>query len=63
MISNNSSVQIKLIIMYTIGIVILSLLFVYLRLINHRWFNRFSIYLLTLIIIMVIIWGIVIKLP
>ena len=63
MINNNSSVQIKLIIMYTIGIVILSLLFVYLRFISHRWFSRFSIYLLTLIIIMVIIWGIVIKLP
>ena len=63
MIAADYAVQIKLIIMYAIGLAVLAALFIYLHHLAGRWFNRFSGALLIIIIVMLIILTVVSRLP
>ncbi|QBP18948.1 hypothetical protein [Acetilactobacillus jinshanensis] len=63
MISADFAVQIKLIIMYTIGLLALIATFIYLHHITRQWITKFSLSLLAVIIIMAIILFITVKLP
>lgn len=63
MLSADFAVQIKLIIMYALGIIALIATFFYLHHVTHQWLSKFSIRLSIIIVIMLIILTVVIKLP
>ncbi|XIF20600.1 MAG: hypothetical protein AJITA_01381 [Acetilactobacillus jinshanensis] len=63
MLSADFAVQIKLIIMYTIGLLALIGTFFYIHHVTNKWLTKFSRSSFTVIIIMAIILCVTVKLP